>query len=169
MLLKENAIRKEKLVNGKNRYYLFIFPCLICGKELKIQGSSLHRHSGKCMRCTQLKSRPYEHIYNELKAHKKYGMSVTISFEEFLEIIKDRKCHYCGEELIFHENSRFWGNTNSRAHQLDRKDNNLGYTKDNIVCSCWDCNRLKSDRYTYEEFIQLSPVLKKIREDRKAS
>ena len=166
MLLKENAIRKEKLVKGNNRYYLYVYECSGCGKELKIQSSSLVRHSGKCMRCTQLK-KPYMYIFNELKKHKKKGPTVKITFDEFLDLIKTKKCHYCGDDLNYEEYSRVWGKTNSRAHQLDRKNNNIGYLKDNLVTCCWDCNRLKSDKYTYEEFIQFSPILNKIRYDRK--
>lgn len=166
MLLKENAIRRERIYKDKNRYYNFIFLCSGCGKELSVQSSSLKTHSGKCMRCTQLKE-PYKYIYNELKLHKKKITPVELTFEEFLEIIKSRECHYCGEKLIYEEYSRVWGKTNSRAHQLDRKNNDLGYTKENVVTCCWECNRLKSDRFTYEEFIQLSPTLKKIQIERK--
>jgi 5-methylcytosine-specific restriction endonuclease McrA len=166
MLLKETALRKEKIIKGNNRYYNYIFECSGCGKELSVQSSSLKTHSGKCMRCTQLKE-PYKYIYNELKLHKRDDIIVELTFEEFLEIIKNINCHYCGEKLIYEEYSRVWGKTNSRAHQLDRKDNKLGYTKDNVVTCCWECNRLKSDRFTYEEFMQLSPVLNKIQNERK--
>jgi|APGre2960657373_1045057.scaffolds.fasta_scaffold51871_3 hypothetical protein len=166
MLLKENAKRKEKNVIGKNRYYNYIFECVGCQKELSIQSSSLKNHSGKCMRCAQLKE-PYRYIYNELKLHKKNGKKVVLTFDEFLDIIKLKECHYCGKELFYEEHSRVWGKTNSRAHQLDRKNNDLGYSKDNVVTCCWECNRLKSDRFTYEEFIQLTPVLKKIENERK--
>jgi len=165
MLLKENAKRKEKIVKGKNRYYNYIFECVGCNKELSIQSSSLKNHSGKCTRCSQLKE-PYKYIYNELKSHKKNGKKVILTFDEFLDIIKSKECHYCGKPLIYEEHSRVWGKTNSRAHQLDRKNNDLDYTKDNVVTCCWECNRLKSDRFTYEEFIQLSPVLKKIEYER---
>lgn len=165
MLLKENAIKKEKIVKGKNRYYNYIFECLGCQKEISVQSSSLKRHSGKCMRCTQLKE-PYRYIYNELKLHKKENVTVDITFEEFLDIIKEKKCHYCEIDLQYEEYSRVWGKTNSRAHQLDRKNNDLGYSKTNLVTCCWDCNRLKSNRFSYEEFIQLSPILKKIQSDR---
>jgi len=165
MLLKELAIRKEKLVKGKNRYYLYIFKCG-CGKELLVQSSALKTHSGKCIRCAQLKE-PYKYIYNELKLHKRNDTKVELTFEEFLDVIKVRDCHYCGEELNYEEYSRVWGKINSRAHQLDRKDNNLGYSKENVVTCCWECNRLKSNRFTYEEFIQLSPILNKIRIEKK--
>lgn len=166
MLLKENAIRKEKEVNGKNRYYLYIFKCNDCDKELRVSGGSLKTHSGKCRRCTQLKT-PYLYIYNELKGHRRKDVDFTITFEEFTEKIKNNYCHYCDDTLIFEKNSRNWGETNSRSHKLDRKNNDLGYTNDNTVCCCWDCNRLKSNRYSYDEFLLFSPILKKIRTDRK--
>jgi 5-methylcytosine-specific restriction endonuclease McrA len=165
MLNKEDSIRKEKIVKGKNRYYNYVFECTNCGKELNIQSSSLKTHSGKCMRCTQLKE-PYRYIYNELKSHKKKDKDLNLSFEEFLEIIKNPECHYCGTPLEYEKYSRYWGKVHSRAHQLDRKDNNIGYDKDNLVTCCWECNRLKSDRFTYNEFIQLSPTLKKIMNER---
>jgi len=166
MLLKENAIRKERVYSGKNRYYNFIFECSGCGKELNVQSSSLKTHSGKCRRCSQI-GEPYGHIYNELKSHKKFTVDVDITFDEFLDIVKNKECHYCGDEIEYYEHTRNWGKPNSRAHHLDRKNNNLGYTKDNVVTCCWECNRLKSDRFTYEEFIQLSPILKKIQNERR--
>lgn len=166
MLIREDAIREEHEVKNGNRYYYCIFECVVCEKEIKVQRQGLKKHSGKCSRCTQLKTMPYESIYNELKTHKKYGVTVEITFEEFLEIIEPRKCHYCGKELFYSERTREWGKVNSRAHQLDRKNNSIGYRKDNLVCCCWDCNRVKSDRFTYEEFLQLAPILKKIMDDR---
>ena len=47
-----------------------------------------------------------------------------------------------------------------------RKDNDIGYVKNNLVVCCWECNRLKSDRFTYKEFIKLSPILKEIMQNR---
>ena len=167
MLLKENSIRKEKIVKGNNRYYNFIFKCVGCGLEINVQSSSLKTHSGKCRRCSQIGT-PYAHIYNELKNKRGHKDKIfELTFEEFLEIIKSRECHYCNDEISYHEHTRDWGKLNSRAHQLDRKNNDLGYTKENVVTCCWECNRLKSDRFTYEEFLQLSPILKKIQSERK--
>jgi len=165
MLYKENAIGRKKLVKGKNRYYLFLFKCLGCDNVLEVQSSSIKTHSGKCRRCCQL-GEPYMFIYNELLNHKRKDCEVNITFNEFLDIIKNNKCHYCDSELIYNEHSKVYGINNSRAHQLDRKDNNVGYEKNNLVPCCWDCNRLKSDRFTYDEFIQLAPILKKIMKER---
>lgn len=167
MLLKENAKRIEKRYYKNNKSQLiYIFECSQCKKELNVQISSFKTHSGKCTRCTQLKT-PYKYIYNELKSHRKNNISFDLSFEEFLSIIKNNKCEYCETKVIYNEYSKVWNKSNSRAHHLDRKDNNDGYTKNNVVVCCWECNRLKSNRFTYEEFKQLSPILKKIMNDRK--
>lgn len=166
MLKKEDAIRINK-VKGKSTTYTF--NCLDCGIEINLQSGSFKTHSGKCRRCVQ-KGIPYAHIYNELsRSHSNHrGIEVTMTLEEFLDIIAIHKCHYCEDDVIFHKHSRdSEGNHLSRAYQLDRKENSIGYTKDNCVVCCWECNRLKSDRFTYDEFILLSPALKQIMNNRK--
>lgn len=165
MLNKENANRKEKITSANSNYYVYYFNCSICNKEIKAQSSQLKRHSGKCQRCSQLKE-PYRFIYNELKNHRNRKVEFNLTFEEFKEIISNNNCHYCNEDLFYSEHSRNWGKSITRAHQLDRKDNLKGYNKDNVVPCCWTCNRLKSNEFTYEEFLLLSPILKIIKEQR---
>jgi len=94
-------------------------------------------------------------------------MNIDLNYDEFIEIIKDHKCHYCDKKLIFNPYTRD-KNSNyvSRAYQLDRKNNNLGYIKENLVTCCWECNRLKSNIYTYSEFMKFSLVLKEIQKER---
>ncbi len=169
MLNKNNAkLIEVKRSKSGSTYKTFTFECVDCGNDIKSQSSQLKTHSGKCRKCTQRK-KPYEHILNELihTCNKRDIHKVTIDYNEFIEIIKDSKCHYCEKELSFNpytrdENSNYV----SRAYQLDRKDNNLGYSVDNVVPCCWNCNRIKSDIYTYDEFLLLSPVLKKIHKNR---
>ena len=166
MLVKENAHKSELIFYGKNRHYrIFYFYC-VCGNELRVQCGSLKRHSGKCRSCSQ-KGIPYKYIYNELIRRKNKKYSVELTFEEFLEIISVGKCHYCGREAKYNKYTRDENRKHvSRAHKLDRKDNFLGYTKDNCVVCCWDCNRIKSNIYSYEEFMMLSPILKTIYKNR---
>lgn len=165
MLDKNKAIRKEKVKSAKSEYYVYYFNCLKCNKEIKAQVSQLKKHSGKCQRCCQLKE-PYRFIYNELKNHRNKKVEFNLTFEEFKEIINNNICHYCDDVLIYNEHSRDWGKSLTRAHQLDRKNNLKGYTKDNVVSCCWNCNRLKSDAFTYKEFMLLSPTLKHIKKAR---
>lgn len=169
MLLKENA-KSFEIINkpsGKRGYKVYIFECSECKKDISAQDSHLKTHSGKCRSCCQ-KKRPYEHILNEIqKAGIKTNRNVALTYEEFIDIIKDKACHYCKKVLVFNKHSRDSnGFKVSKAYQLDRKDNNLGYTKENVVSCCWGCNRIKSDIYTYDEFMRLSPILKDIEESR---
>lgn len=161
------AVEIKKSKSGST-YKTFTFECN-CGNDIKAQYSQLKTHSGKCRKCTQ-KIRPYEHIFNELsKSCKKNNKNITLTYDDFINIIKELKCHYCDVELVFNkhtrdENSKYV----SRAYQLDRKNNNSGYTLDNVVTCCWNCNRIKSNIYSYEEFILLGPILKRIINDRKS-
>lgn len=50
---------------------------------------------------------------------------------------------------------------------IDRKDSNQGYLLDNCVSCCKECNELKSNRFTYEEFMLLVPILRVIINSRK--
>lgn len=169
MLDKNNAKLVEiKRSKSGSTYKTFTFECVDCGNDIKSQISQLKTHSGKCRKCAQRKQ-PYEHILNELihTCNKRGIHEVTITYNEFIEIIKDSKCHYCEKELLFNpytrdENSNYV----SRAYQLDRKNNNLGYIVDNVVPCCWNCNRIKSDIYTYDEFLLLSPILKQIHKNK---
>lgn len=160
MLNKKDAL----LICVKNKIKTFMFKCIMCEDFIFPQNSHLKNHSGKCKKCAQ-KKRPYEHILNELihTCNKKNKNEVAINYEEFIKIIKDSKCHYCDKTLIFNLHTRD-ENSNyvSRAYQLDRKDNSLGYTKENVVPCCWNCNRIKSNIYSYEDFMKLSPILKEI-------
>lgn len=165
MLYIKNAKNVEiKKSKSGSIYKTFTFECVDCGNDIKSQQSQLKTHSGKCRKCAQ-KKRPYEHILNELihTCNKKNKNEVTINYDDFIELIKIPKCHYCNKILIFNpytrdKNSKYV----SRAYQLDRKDNSLGYTKENVVPCCWNCNRMKSDIYSYEDFMKLSPILKQI-------
>lgn len=154
-------IKKSK---SNSTYKTYIFKCLDCENLIKAQSSQLKTHSGKCRKCTQ-KLRPYEHILNELTHNclNKTNHHINLNYEDFIKIITNSNCHYCNKELKFSKYTRDENsNYMSRAYQLDRKNNNLGYTKENVVPCCWKCNRIKSNIYTYEDFIKLSPILKEI-------
>lgn len=166
MLNKDKAIEViTKKSKSGSTYKTYKFKCLDCSNIISAQHSHLKTHSGKCRRCSQL-GEPYAHIYNELKNHKNKKCSIDITFEEFIELISTEECHYCNTNLIFNKHSKIYNKNLSRAYQLDRKDNKLGYSKDNLVPCCWECNRLKSDIYSYEEFILIAESLKKVQKQR---
>lgn len=169
MLLLENSLERVPKRYGKKLGYLYKFKCVNCPKEILVQKGAFKRHSGKCKSCA-IKGEEYKFIYTELKKTKNHKhKEFTLTFEEFKIIISNNFCHYCGRELIFHKHSRDWGKNLTRAYQLDRKDNSIGYTFENSIPCCWTCNRLKSDIFTYNEFILLSPTLKDIRLQREVN
>jgi hypothetical protein len=49
---------------------------------------------------------------------------------------------------------------NSR-YQLDRKDNDLGYTPENVVACCTRCNYAKRDHFTYDELYAMTECFRR--------
>lgn len=86
----------------------------------------------------------FEDRYNELlKISKQREIECLISFEEYMNIIKNF-CVYC---------DGFFGKLEEtkRAYFIDRADNNKGYVFDNCVACCPTCNYFKGDFFTHEE------------------
>lgn len=129
----------------------------ICGKEFARRGSVLL--TGKSTGCRSCNNgnlkRPYEALYNFLCSMAKGRALVGMSYEEYLSFTTKNKCHYCGTKIVWKEHS-----SNSHGHKLDRKDNSLGYTKENCVVCCPRCNRAKSDHFTYEEWKQIGALIR---------
>jgi hypothetical protein len=74
---------------------------------------------------------------------KKHGTD-TLTYEEFVEFMAVNECYYCGDAID--------RNAQSYAYFLDRKSNDIGYTKDNCVVCCSPCNYIKSNMNS-DEFI----------------
>ena len=81
---------------------------------------------------------------------KSRGHSFDLTIEEFEEITK-MLCHYCGDTP---SNKAQSGKTTGYFfyNGIDRKDNAIGYTKDNSVPCCRVCNRAKNSML-YDDFI----------------
>jgi len=76
-----------------------------------------------------------------------------------------RRCHYCRikeGDFIPIWGSFYGGKTRGRKLEIDRKDNNKGYTEENCVLACAICNNAKSDKFTDEEFRKLGRVIREI-------
>jgi hypothetical protein len=85
---------------------------------------------------------------------------MALTYEDFCKFVKSKQCFYCDENLAWME---FSGSGSSPAYNLDRKDNTRGYSKDNCVPCCIDCNRAKGNRYTFEEWTEMVNALKAYR------
>lgn len=140
------------------------FLCLCnCGHEFIAIGSKLRR--GKTIRWAycSYKLRPQsinrytseERLY---KLHvvgrcKKANIENQLTLEQFSLLI-NQSCTYCGANprIVNHLLSNKHAKRQPiKANGIDRKDSKMGYTIENCVSCCWDCNRMKGT-LTVEEF-----------------
>ena len=76
--------------------------------------------------------------YKQQDIKKDKDLDGLISYEELLEklVVSKLKCYYCRKDvLLLYENNR-----EQKQWTLDRLDNSLGHTKDNVVVCCLKCN-----------------------------
>lgn len=78
----------------------------------------------------------FAHIKKEAKIR---CINFSLPFELYETQLWGNPCHYCGCEI--------------EVTGLDRKDSDKGYTPDNVVPCCADCN-IKKGIKPYEQFIQ---------------
>lgn len=98
------------------------------------------------------RKRPYESLYNTFVDANKGRYQVDLTYEEFREFTKHDRCHYCDAKITWAEYNR---NANGYRYNLDRKDNTLGYSKDNLVACCLRCNYGKGFSFSYEQWRQI--------------
>jgi hypothetical protein len=145
--------------------------CLNCKKTFFFKHKEVKRKfcSNDCRRKHQgtygTSSRFYPKNGKESKLYSKYANMTRRAKErgwgcmtsrEFVEWYPNQmqKCVYCGiptETWVeVYKNSQWkFGMT------IDRKNNDLGYIKDNLVLACGYCNVIKNNILTYEEMIEI--------------
>lgn len=167
MLDKKEAIKiTSSHRDGSGPRYTYTFKCkeISCNEEIKTRSDYLKKATGFCKIHTARK-RPFESIYNSLfNDHRK--IQIDLTYKEFLKFTLIKECHYCDETIHWIEYPTLKGKYNSRAYYLDRKDHNLSYSINNCVTCCTRCNRMRSNKFTYDEFMLLTPGLKQIRFNR---
>lgn len=112
----------------------------------------------RCRSCARNKSRTYSTTaggrYRALaSAAKKGHYQLDISLEEHAELLRQR-CHYCGQSL------------HPTGSGLDRINPLGGYSLDNVVPCCRDCNGAKSDRFTHDEMIVVGEAIGRVKSAR---
>jgi len=58
--------------------------------------------------------------------------------------------------MLFKKSERGWN------LEIDRKNSNYEYTKDNCVMCCYWCNNAKTDEFTYPEFKEIGLAFKQV-------
>lgn len=143
--------------NSRNRY---LCQC-DCGNLTEVW--SHHLKSGKTKSCGCLK---YEYVppnrlnlgesnknmlYSKYKyAAKKRGYDFDLSIEEFQKLTQSN-CYYCGASPSQIQNAKHQ-NGAYVYNGIDRIDNSLGYTADNCISCCGNCNIAKRSM-TVDQFL----------------
>ena len=94
---------------------------------------------------------------------QKRNLDFQLSVDFFCNMIK-LPCHYCGDNtgiLKFPGTYREY-----RANGIDRVDNSIGYTPDNVVPCCRMCNIAKNN-YTVDKFLDWAKNLVKHQGEKK--
>ncbi len=160
----KDAINVVEHYTGKQKRRSFVFGCRFggCDKTIRIEKSAFKKCSGFCRTHARAnKDTPFVQTFNAIRraAFRKH-LDFTITYEDFLFLTQIGVCHYCGEAKI--DWKPFVGHGSVR-YNLDRKDNTRGYTTDNVVVCCKDCNMMKRDWLSYEEFKIVSLFLRRWR------
>lgn len=139
----------------------------ICGNiRRKTTGNLRDPQQQQCSACASSQrnkgrvkfKRPYEALFRRLTKVAGYrNKPCTLTYEQFLEFTKTTECEYCSLAIIWSTSSQ------AGATNLDRKENNQGYSKDNCVVCCSRCNRIKSSYFTYDQMLEVGALLKKWR------
>lgn len=131
-----------------------------CGTLRSISSASL-RHGPSttcgCVRPGKMVA-PFLSLYKSLlRRSNAIGFNDVITYDEFLEFTKINACHYCGGDLFWPSQTKFFKKGN--GVNLDRKDAMFGYTKANVVTCCGRCNRGKGTWFTYDEWVQIGKLI----------
>jgi uncharacterized protein YacL (UPF0231 family) len=115
-----------------------------CGKRLSIVNTKPNKEG------------PINKLFGAYeRAAKSRGYEWLLSKDEFSQLIA-QNCFYCGGEpkSKYTTCSKHPVNDNVLIYNgVDRKENNIGYTKENCITACGVCNRMKMD-LDYNAFIQ---------------
>jgi hypothetical protein len=85
------------------------------------------------------------------------GFEFTFSTEEFRNYI-GRECYYCGAEPSNLSKSKYEQSGDLAYNGLDRLLPEFGYTPENCVPCCKDCNLAKRSM-NHEEFVNLARAI----------
>ena len=101
------------------------------------------------------KLRPFESLFNRLRTTSNRPDD-TLTYEEFISFTNKSNCFYCNDILIWNDSSKF-------GYNLDRINSSLGYSVENCVPCCPDCNWLKNDQSLHEFLTRIRKIEKHMR------
>lgn len=177
-VLKNIGKRFDKLevIGFDKATHRYICKC-DCGKEIYVRGSRLNagqkscscfsKNVGERLAHGHYKGRWVAAIKDIIRNYKQgafhRGYEFNLSDDEFSGLIQ-KPCYYCGLEY-----SLIWKTTRSLVKEepfnyngVDRKDNTKGYTLENCVPCCHQCNYSKCKLHINEWKIWLERISKNL-------
>lgn len=129
-----------------------IGQCSSCDNTISIRKG--RDHSGLCKSCSR-KSRPYEALFNCIVSSHRQVL-VELTYDEFIKFTEIKNCHYCLDKIPWRPYQKVNKTFKSKAYFLDRKDNQGNYSTGNCVVCCTRCNMSRSNRFTYQEWFEMT-------------
>jgi hypothetical protein len=139
-----------------------IFFCVRCQqfKPREEFSGSRKKKEYRCKECNARRAREGRYTvgynFNSCKCSaRSRGIPWELTKEQYTELRQRYLCHYCG------------GFITSSGFGIDRCDSNVGYTIDNVVPCCLECNLVKGCLFTKEEMeLILGPAIAAVMERR---
>lgn len=97
-----------------------------------------------------------------IRSYRRNAKNRSLNWElslEDCELLFQSDCFYCGCPPANKHNGQPGYNGVYIYNGIDRMDNDKGYTTDNCVSCCGDCNDLKGARSRQEFFAKLTTIL----------
>jgi hypothetical protein len=130
--------------------YIVIFATSLCKTENPTKSCGCLRKNTEFKKKEEGLS-AFNQVYKSYRLNSKYRkLDFKINKEQFAKITKE-DCYYCGEppSII----TKFICNGQYIYNGIDRVDNSKGYTIENCVPCCTDCNFLKGN-FEQEKFLE---------------
>lgn len=127
--------------------------CSACGQTKPVGDFGTGR--AQCAACFRIKahirvSAPRGRFVHSRSMARRYGHSWELTQAQHAKLL-EQDCRYCGQSLA------------PVGTGLDRVDSHLGYTPDNVVPCCPDCNRAKGASFSYEEMLVIGFAIAQVK------
>lgn len=149
---------------ARNKKYLA--KCGKCGDETWKWSGTIKKLKHGCKKCYDESMKRKDQFPAVIKAFsslrsnaKQRGINVEININQFYAIAS-QNCKWCGEPPSIKTGSKDW-QSSVLLNGIDRADNRRGYTIENSVSCCYNCNRAKSDLPLDLWFYWLSNIVNK--------
>lgn len=132
-------------------YVKWLCRCNKCGKEYLVNSQSLHRKTSLgCMNC-QFPPEGQANFNARFGLYKKTAQERNLVWEldeSRFAFLVAQPCIYCGRSTSINYNTH---KGEFKSNGIDRIDSSKGYTSDNVIPCCKNCNYAKR-KMSLEEF-----------------